>query len=149
MGKWKSFLKYISMTVLCIGFISCCPGHRVNINNFNSYVKASQATVYISITNAMLDGSIESMSGTGVAIDRGVSIDGINKSLVLTAGHVCIEGIKPSVLFTEAVVINIRGEVYYSKLVDIDENFDLCLIKIDTMLPIAKISKIESNERKS
>lgn len=143
MGKWKNFLKYVSMAILCIGFISCCPGHRININNFNSYVKANKATVYISITNAMLDGSVESMSGTGVAIDKGVSVNGINESLVLTAGHVCIEGIKPNVLFTEAVVMNIKGEVYYSKLVDIDENFDLCLIKIDAILPIAKLSKVE------
>lgn len=143
MEKWKNVLKYALMAILCVGFISCCPGHRANINMFKGYVKANQATVYISMSNLMIDGSAVSLSGTGVAIDNGVSVSGTIETLVLTAGHVCAEGIMPGVLFTELVVVNLKGESYYSKLVDIDKNFDLCLIKINAKLPIAKLSNKE------
>lgn len=103
-----------------------------------SHTTANEATVYL-MMNAM-DGEAEMTmgSGTGVAIAR----DNRSKeTLILTAGHVCVETYNPEFLISEIMVFTVSGEGYYSSVVDIDPNQDLCLIKIKGMLPITKLAK--------
>ena len=136
---WERRFKLIILTLFCVFMVSCCPGHKnkkINSGLFK-YSKAKNATVYIGITNLTTEGPTAG-SGTGVAIDRSLDRD---RTLIMTAGHLCMETFGPNILFSEIRVMTREGKGYYGTLVAIDPNFDLCLIRVDEQLPIAKIAK--------
>lgn len=127
------------LIVFCMLMVSCCPGYKkISLNNY-FHSNADKATVYIKV-DVLTNEGITSSSGTGVAIDRDISAD---KSLILTAGHICVETIRPNVVSEKMTVYTISGDGFYSKIISIDPDFDLCLIEISKSLPIAKIAKKE------
>lgn len=137
---WERKLKLIILALFCVFMVSCCPGHKSKkINSGFLFKKAKDATVYIGIESITMDGP-SAGSGTGVAIELAKDRP---RTLIMTAGHLCMETFGPSILLSEIKVMTKSGEGYYGTLVSIDPNFDLCLIRVDEKLPIAKIAKKE------
>lgn len=122
----------------CIFMVSCCPGlKKIDLNAAHKYISANDATVYLRISGLHEEGPIEG-SGTGVAVAHSRNRE---QTLILTAGHICEELVNPKILISKLFVFEQNGEAYYSKMVAIDENYDLCLISVDAEIPIAKIAK--------
>ena len=131
-------INIILLGAFCIFMVSCCPGlKKIDMSLAYKYISANDATVYLQVSGLHEEGIIEG-SGTGVAVANSRNRE---QTLILTAGHICSELEGPSVLESRIVVITRNGEIHYSKPVAIDKNYDLCLIKIDDEIPIAKVSK--------
>lgn len=139
---WRRRLGLALMSAVCVLLVSCCPGKKISHPGLmlKSHTAANDATVYLMMNAMNGEGEWTMGSGTGVAIAR----DNRSKeTLILTAGHVCAETYNPEFLLSEIMAFTVPGEGYYTSVVDIDMDHDLCLIKIKGMLPITKIAKEE------
>ena len=122
----------------CVFMVSCCPGlKKIDLGIPYKYISANDAAVFLAVSGLHEEGVIEG-SGTGVAVANSRNR---KQTLILTAGHICAELDSPQVLQSRIVVMTRGGEIHYSKMVGIDPNFDLCLLKIDDEIPIAKVAK--------
>jgi len=133
----EKFLRAITIVLFSIFAISCCHKHNVGFLHYSSPKKviAKDAVVFITVNTITLKKNSQS-SGTGVAVKN----DG-DKTLILTAGHICIDQIDPGLIIGEILVIDIYGNAYHSEIQSISKNFDLCLLSIKKQMPTTSISK--------
>lgn len=136
----RRLLRTLVIAFFCFFSVSCCHGQKP-LNLHSGYrvgkVAAKDAAVFIKINSETEDGETGS-SGSGVGIRH---YDG--KTVILTAGHICESIHDPRILSSEILVYSVSGDAYYSKILAISENFDLCLLSIDEILPIAKLANEE------
>tara|TARA_B100000282_G_C31702893_1_gene477176 strand:- start:846 stop:1397 length:552 start_codon:yes stop_codon:yes gene_type:complete len=73
---------------------------------------------------------------TGTAVSVAHQKD---STYVLTAGHICDGLDSKDVLAYDIVLKTQSGKGYYSEVYAVDDNFDLCLLRVKEKLPVAKI----------
>lgn len=135
----EKFLKTIAIAMFSLFAISCCHKQNMGFLHYSSARKviAKDAVVFITVNTITVKKNAQS-SGTGVAVKRAG-----DKTLILTAGHICIDLIDPELIIGEILVIDIDGNGYHSEIQSISKNFDLCLLSIRKQMPTASISKQE------
>jgi len=133
----KGLFKATAIMIFSLFVVSCCHGNKqLKLNAYKTTaVKARDAAVFITVKGEGEETSIES-SGSGVAVAH-VG----DKTVIMTAGHICKAILVPGVDSSEFMVWNIGGRGFYSSIISISPHFDLCLLSIDEVLPIAKIAK--------
>ena len=133
--------KGLFKTIAIVGFsffvVSCCHGNRqVNLNSLKTRTAdARDAAVFIKISGEGEEEVVES-SGTGVGVAHNE-----DKTVILTAGHICEAALDPALNTAQIMVWTPVGRGYYSRILAISDHFDLCLLSIDEVLPIAKIAR--------
>ena len=141
--KWGLIKRLIFFTILFSGTISCC-SRIPNINSFRNSqlpdpVAAEHATLFVLVNlnyEGQLTGIGSSGTGFGIAYQE-------NSTIIMTAGHVCEPMIDKPGYENELSVLTVDG-----KKIDVEETIisktqDLCLMKVNEILPIAKIAKSE------
>ncbi len=133
----KGLFKAAAIMIFSLFVVSCCHGNKqINLNAYKTrHVDARDAAVFISVKGEGEETSIES-SGSGVAVAH---IG--DKTVIMTAGHICKAVLVPGVDSSEFMVWNIEGRGFYSSIISISPHFDLCLLSVDEVLPIARIAK--------
>ncbi len=133
----KGLFKAAAIMIFSLFVVSCCHGNKqINLNAYKTKsVKARDAAVFITVKGEGEETSIES-SGSGVAVAH-VG----DKTVIMTAGHICKAVLVPGVDSSEFMVWNIEGRGFYSSIISISPHFDLCLLSIDEVLPIARIAR--------
>ena len=133
----KGLFKATAIMVFSLFVVSCCHGNKqINLNAYKTRsVEARDAAVFISAKGEGEEISVES-SGSGVAVAHVGE-----KTVIMTAGHICKAVLVPGIESSEIMVWNIEGRGFYSSITSISPHFDLCLLSIDEVLPIARIAK--------
>ncbi len=133
----KGLFKADAIMAFSLFVVSCCHDNKqINLNAYKTKsVKARDAAVFITVKGEGEETSIES-SGSGVAVAH-VG----DKTVIMTAGHICKAVLVPGVDSSEFMVWNIEGRGFYSSIISISPHFDLCLLSIDEVLPIARIAR--------
>lgn len=133
----KRLFKATAIMIFSLFVVSCCHGNKqVKLNAYKKRpVAAKDAAVFISVKAEGTETSVEA-SGTGVAVAH-VG----DKTVVMTAGHICKAVLVPGLETSEIMVWNVKGNGYHSSIISISPHFDLCLLSIDQTLPIARIAQ--------
>jgi len=133
----KGLFKAAAIMIFSLFVVSCCHGNKqIKLNAYKTrHVDARDAAVFISVKGEGEETSIES-SGSGVAVAH---IG--DKTVIMTAGHICKAVLVPGVDSSEFMVWNLEGRGFYSSIISISPHFDLCLLSVDEVLPIATIAK--------
>ena len=133
----KGLFKAAAIMIFSLFVVSCCHGNKqFKLNAYKTRaVEARDAAVFITVKGEGEETSIES-SGSGVAVAH-VG----DKTVIMTAGHICKAVLVPGVDSSEFMVWNIEGRGFYSSIISISPHFDLCLLSIDEVLPIARIAR--------
>ena len=134
----KGLFKAAAITIFSLFVVSCCHGNKqINLNAYKaSHVIARDAAVFISVKGDGEEETLIESSGSGVAVAH-VG----DKTVIMTAGHICKAVLVPGVNSSEFMIWNREGKGLYSSIISISPHFDLCLLSVDEILPIARIAK--------
>tara|TARA_A100001515_G_scaffold144719_1_gene149702 strand:- start:162 stop:863 length:702 start_codon:yes stop_codon:yes gene_type:complete len=134
----KGLFKAAAIMIFSLFVVSCCHGNKqINLNAYKTKaVKAKDATVFITVKGEGSEELLIESSGSGVAVAHVGE-----KTVIMTAGHICKAPLVPGVESAEFMTWNIKGKGYYSSVIAISPHFDVCLLSVDEILPIAKIAK--------
>lgn len=133
----KGLFKTLSIIVFSFFVVSCCHGNKqVQLNSYRtSTVEARDAAVFIEIS-AEGEDRLMSSSGSGVGIAHAAE-----RTMVMTAGHICRAAEDPAFDSSEIIVRTVEGRAYYAEVLAISQHFDLCLLLVPEILPVAKIAR--------
>ena len=133
----KGLFKAAAIMSFSLFVVSCCHGNKqITLNAYKTKsVNAKNAAVFISVKGDGEETSVEA-SGSGVAVAHVGE-----KTVIMTAGHICQAVLIPGIESSEIMVWNIEGRGFYSSIISISPHFDLCLLSIDEVLPVARIAK--------
>lgn len=140
--KWGIIKRAIFFIILFFGAISCCakiPNINSIKNNKNLPVNADQAVVMV-VVNLEFEGNETGFGSTGTGF--GIAYQE-GSTFIMTAGHVCEPLSKKPGYKTVFYIVTIDGKKIAGKETIISKTQDLCLIKVDELIPIIKVAKIE------
>ena len=141
----------IFFILLSIIFSSCQQNNDNFLSARSSFVKIEVKQIVKACSDGECFQATYDIAGSGAVVKKGWMYD-----LVLTAGHLCDDGQKkakeiPKKLATVNVtadlsVIDLHGNSHPAKIIKVDTNTDMCLLRIATSaIPVLKIS--ESNPK--
>ena len=141
--KWGMFKRLIFFAIMFFGVMACC-SKVPNIGKLKSgflpkRVNADQATLMITV-NLEFEGKDTGFGSSGT----GFGISYVEKNtMVMTAGHVCENITDKPGYKTNLSVVTIDGKEFPAEKLSISKTQDLCLLKVESILPITKIAKSE------
>lgn len=139
--KWGVIKRLIFFAILFSGAISCC-GKIPNIGKIKNHrlpdrVDAEKAVLMVTVNlefGGIPTGFGSSGTGFGIAYHE-------NSTIVMTAGHVCEPLSNKPGAETKLSIVTVDGTELPAKQITISGMHDLCLVKIEKILPIAKIAE--------
>lgn len=143
----NNLIKKILLSLIFVFSVSCCGAakNRSSINSGASFTNVKESVFFIFRSDflSMEEGPVllAQSSGTGTTINSGK-----NFSDILTAGHVCIDYFLtvPEVGYSYQIM-DFYGNERPGELIAIDEESDLCLMRIYSESPAIPITNTEIN----
>lgn len=133
-NKMKHVISVLAVCFFVFLFGCCIKPNKIHTKRYGSEVSTSY---FIEISYIVGEDSIMKITGSGAAISNTQD----NRSLVITAGHVC-KG-DPNLFFIapDILIKDVYGNVIEARIFAIDEGTDLCLLEVESNLQITKIAK--------